>query len=29
MPDWAILLLGIAGYVILMKFILPRFGMPT
>ncbi len=29
MPEWLILLLMIIGYVVLMKFVLPRLGVPT
>ena len=29
MPEWLILLLILIGYVILMKYLLPRFGVPT
>lgn len=29
MPKWLILLLVLAGYVVLMKWILPRLGVPT
>jgi hypothetical protein len=29
MPEWAILLLFVLGYVALMKWVLPRFGVPT
>jgi hypothetical protein len=29
MPDWANILLLLAGYVILMRWVLPRFGVPT
>jgi hypothetical protein len=29
MPDWVIMLLVFAGYVVLMKWVLPRFGVPT
>ncbi len=29
MPEWLILPLIIIGYIVLMKFVLPRLGMPT
>ena len=29
MPDWLLLPLIIIGYVILMKYVLPRLGVPT
>lgn len=29
MPEWASLLLFVLGYVVLMKWVLPRFGVPT
>jgi hypothetical protein len=29
MPEWAIPLVFVAGYVLLMKFVLPRFGITT
>ncbi len=29
MPEWASLLLFLLGYVVLMKWVLPRFGVPT
>ncbi len=29
MPEWANLLLFVLGYVVLMKWVLPRFGVPT
>ena len=29
MPEWASLLLFLFGYVVLMKWVLPRFGVPT
>jgi hypothetical protein len=29
MPDWVILLAVLVGYFILMKWILPRFGVST
>jgi len=29
MPEWLILPLIIIGYIILMKFVLPRLGVPT
>jgi len=29
MPEWLLPLLFIAGYVILMRWILPRLGVPT
>ena len=29
MPDWLLLPIVIIGYVILMKYVLPRLGVPT
>jgi hypothetical protein len=29
MPEWLILPLIIIGYIVLMKFVLPRLGVPT
>jgi hypothetical protein len=29
MPDYLTLPLVIAGYILLLKFVLPRFGVPT
>jgi len=29
MPDWAGALLLLAGYFVVMRWILPRFGVPT
>ncbi len=29
MPEWLILPLIIFGYIILMKYVLPRLGVPT
>jgi hypothetical protein len=29
MPDWAIPVLFFIAYIVLMRWILPRFGMPT
>ncbi len=29
MPEWLVLLLFVLGYVILMKWVLPRFGVST
>ncbi len=29
MPEWLPLVLLVAGYVVLMKWVLPRFGVPT
>jgi len=29
MPEWLILPLIIIGYIVLMKFVLPRRGVPT
>jgi hypothetical protein len=29
MPEWASLVLFVLGYVVLMKLVLPRFGVPT
>jgi hypothetical protein len=29
MADWAIVLLAFAGYVVLMRWVLPRFGIQT
>jgi len=29
MPEWLPIPLLIAAYVVLMKFVLPRFGVPT
>lgn len=29
MPEWASLLLFLLGFVVLMKWVLPRFGVPT
>jgi len=29
MPDWLVLALVFVGYVVLMKWVLPKFGVPT
>jgi hypothetical protein len=29
MPEWATFVLIMAGYVVLMKWVLPRLGVPT
>ncbi len=29
MPEWLSLLLFVLGYVVLMKWVLPRFGVPS
>jgi hypothetical protein len=29
MPEWLVLLLFVAGYFAVMKWVLPRFGVPT
>jgi hypothetical protein len=29
MPEWLIVVLVMAGYICLMKWVLPRFGVPT
>jgi hypothetical protein len=29
MPEWLILALVFGGYIALMKWVLPRFGVPT
>jgi hypothetical protein len=29
MPEWLIALLLVIGYVVLMRWVLPRFGVPT
>jgi hypothetical protein len=29
MPEWAVVALVFAGYLVLMKWVLPRFGVPT
>jgi hypothetical protein len=29
MPEWLIFLMVMAGYIALMRFILPRLGVPT
>ncbi len=29
MPEWLILPLIIIGYIVLMKYVLPRLGVPT
>jgi hypothetical protein len=29
MPDWLLPILVFAGYIALMKWVLPRFGVPT
>ncbi len=29
MPEWLLILLFVAGYFAVMKWILPRFGVPT
>ena len=29
MPDWMIVGLFIAGYIVLMRWVLPHFGVPT
>jgi hypothetical protein len=29
MPEWLPILLVFAGYIVLMKWVLPRFGVPT
>jgi hypothetical protein len=29
MPEWMILLAVLAGYIVLVKWVLPKFGVPT
>ena len=29
MPQWLLLLLPILAYIVLMRWVLPRFGVPT
>jgi hypothetical protein len=29
MPDWLVMALIFVGYVVLMKWVLPKFGVPT
>jgi hypothetical protein len=29
MPDWLIPVLFVVGYVVLMRWVLPKFGVPT
>lgn len=29
MPDWLVIVLSIAAYFLVMKFVLPRLGVPT
>lgn len=29
MPDWVVLLAVLAAYIVLQKWILPKFGIPT
>jgi hypothetical protein len=29
MPEWLIAVLLVLGYVVLMRWVLPRFGVPT
>lgn len=29
MPDWMLLPLIFIGYIVLMRYVLPRFGVPT
>jgi hypothetical protein len=29
LPDWVLLLIGFAAYIVLMHFVFPRFGVPT
>lgn len=29
MPEWLIVTLVVAGYIILMRWVLPRLGVPT
>ena len=29
MPEWLIAVLLVIGYVVLMRWVLPRFGVPT
>ncbi len=29
MPEWLVAVLFIVGYLILMRWVLPRFGVPT
>jgi len=29
MPEWLMLILLFAGYIVVMRWILPRFGVPT
>ena len=29
MPDWMILIAVLIGYLVLIKWVLPRFGVPT
>jgi hypothetical protein len=29
MPDWIVIILIVAAYFVIMKWVLPRFGVPT
>ena len=29
MSEWVVMVLGLAGYVVLVKWVLPRLGVPT
>ena len=29
MPDWLEFILFVVGYIVLMRWVLPRFGVPT
>lgn len=29
MPEWLLILLVVGGYVVLMRWVLPRLGVPT
>ena len=29
MPEWLVMLLVVGGYVVLMRWVLPRLGVPT
>jgi hypothetical protein len=29
MPEWLIAVLLVVGYIVLMRWVLPRFGVPT
>ncbi len=29
MPEWLVIIVLLAGYIVLMRWVLPRFGVPT